>query len=444
MYTKLSGILCIILIFALILTGCGSGNTSSAVNSGETVSPDSKTLVNSREAVTVTENVTVEFWHTCSGALGEMLEAQINKFNTSNTMGVTVVGTYKGGSGDLMDLVKKNYGTNDVPDMLVTGGGGTETLAAAGVLVDMAAYVKRDNFDMSDIPQSIRYYSEYFPGQIVQFPYQVNASIIYYNKAYYPDGFPTTLEDWINAAQKISAETPGVYGMGIPPDTGYTLRPLIRSLGSPGFSTQDGTVAGCLEDGSLEKMMTDWLSWIDGSYCIGINNTDVTASFMKGEVAAFPISCVNTVDYAQRTEQAGIELGYAPCVGYGGYAGGLGGSGICLLDSSTDQELAACWEFIKFLYEDEQIIEGTITGGFVPLTYSSTKSQQIQDFWAEYPGNRVAFEALENATYNEWSPNMVQWRNEIRAMLLEVVSNRTLTPAEAIRQLERRAPVVLG
>lgn len=428
--------LCMLLCFVLLFAGCSSN--SSAENETE------PTAEGGRSAVTLQGPVTVEFWHCAGGDIGELLQQQVNRFNETNGLGITVTATYKSSYSDIMDGVKANYGSGNVPDILMVGGGGTETLADAGVAADMSAYVTRDQFDMSNIPESLRYYSEHFEGKVIQFPFLVNASIVYYNKAYYPEGFPTTLEDWIAQAQNISQDHPGVYGMGLPLDTGYIQRPLIRSLGSPGLTTSNGTEPGCLRDNSLETVMTDWISWIDGGYCISVKNTDLPAEFMAGKLASFSISCVNTANYIERAKQAGISLGYAPCVAYGGYAGGLGGGGLCVLEKSTDQELAACWEFIKFLFEDQQIAEQVKTDCVVPTTYSSANSEYLQAFFVECPGPKVAFDALDNATYNEWSSNMVKWRNEIRSQLLEVINNRSLTPNQAVRQLERRADAIFS
>lgn len=441
MNRKYISFICLLLAFTLFFYGCG-GNTVPADTTPQQEQTAGDSPIGDRTAVTLSEPVTVTFWHTSTGSMADVLESQIREFNSSNGMGITVVGIYKGSSSDILDLVKENYASGKVANIVVTTAGITETLAEAGVLADMSAYVERDGFDMSNIPQSLRYYSEYYAGKIIQFPYLVNASIIYYNKAYYPDGFPTTLEDWIEAAQSITQENPGVYGMGLPLDTGYIQRPLLRSLGTTGLTTQGGTAPAALDDGTLEQFMTDWSSWIDGGYCISVNGTNIPTEFMSGRVAAFPISCVNTVDYAKQAEEVGIDLGYAPTVAYGGTAGGLGGAGICLLDSSSDQELAASWEFIKFLYEDQQVVDNAITGSFVPLTYSAAQSAELQEYWDTYPGTKVAFEALDHATYNEWSAQLVQWRNEISGMFREVLNSKTLTPAEAVEQLQRKALTV--
>lgn len=324
---KLTALICLILCFAM-LAGCGQ----TADAGKETVPTDDGV----RDVVSVQEPVTVEFWHVATGQTGELLQQQINTFNETNGMGITVVGTYKGSYGDILDTVKAGYGSGTLGDIIMTSGGSVDVLGDAGVLADLSGYVERDGFDMEQIPESLRYYGQYFDGKIIQFPYMANASVVYYNKAYYPDGFPTTLEAWISAAQTITQENPDVYGMGLPLDAGYIQRPLVRSLGSVGYTANNGTEPGCLEDGTLQTLMTDWLSWIDGGYCLDIKNTDFPAALMSGQLAAFPISCVNTPLIMDRAKKAGIELGCAPCVAYGGQAGGLGGGGICVLESSSD------------------------------------------------------------------------------------------------------------
>ncbi|MCD8045494.1 MAG: extracellular solute-binding protein [Clostridiales bacterium] len=48
-------------------------------------------------------------------------------------------------------------------------------------------------------------------------------------------------------------------------------------------------------------------------------------------------------------------------------------------ENHSQQEIAAAWEFIKFLLEDEQVAENAADTGYLPITYSSTETDTIQE-----------------------------------------------------------------
>lgn len=435
-------LLCIVM--AASVAACG-GNSGSGGNAGGNAGGNSVdgSPVSKFEAVEVSAPVTVEFWHTSGGDLGTELEAQIKEFNETNGKGITVKGTYMGGYYDLLTKVKASYGSSAMPDMIVAGAGGIEELAEGGALADLAAYVARDNFDMENIPKSLRYYTEYYEGQIIEFPYLVSTAIVFYNKAYFPDGFPTTLEDWAKQAEQITAANPDVYGMSIPLDIGYIQRPILKSLGAPGLTTDNGNAPATLDDGTMEKFLTDWGTWIDGGYCAPLSVTDSTTKmgndFLMGKTAAIVNSCAIMASYTESAKEANIDIGYAPSVAYGGGAGAIGGGGLCVMSQSTDQEIAASWEFIKFLYEDDNVIANHKASGYLPITYSAAESDEIKTFWEENPGNKVAFEQLDSATFNEWSKYLQKWRDYITTVITDVLVSKSLNPAEGVAQLKRNA-----
>ena len=70
-----------------------------------------------------------------------------------------------------------------------------------------------------------------------------------------------------------------------------------------------------------------------------------------------------------KAKEAGIDLGMARTVGYGGYSAPLGGGSVGIIGKDhTDQEIAAAWEFVKFLMSDQQVAANHIETGVLPTT----------------------------------------------------------------------------
>ena len=434
----IAAILCIVTVLSLCACGSGSGSASNAGNNGEAKD-------NVSEAVTVEGPVTIEFWHTRSGDHGNLLEEQIKRFNETNGLGITVVGTYQGGYYDVLSKVKTAYGTNTAPVLALVGAGGIEELAENGALKDMAPYVERDNWDVENIPESLRYYMNHFEGQVIEFPYLVSSAIVYYNKAYYT-AEPTSLENFVEMAKEITANNPGVVGMGFCLDTGFIQRPILRSMGAPGLTLPGGNEPALLDDGYLVTYMNDWKSWVDEGFCASVDAVDSASkmknAFVAGKLAAYVASSYDLQQVMEDCKMSGIDLGVAKFVGYGGYCAPIGGGGIGILDTASAQETAAAWEFIKFLFEDQQVIENAVRTGYLPYTYSAGTNADMQAYWAENPLAKVAYDQLEYATYNEWSLYLEQWRDKIAAAFAFVITDQTMTPEQAISFLRTQAEAI--
>lgn len=443
------------IVMVLALVACG-GDTTPAGNEtpnqgNETPNQGGEQAGNNEPEYPayVTAPVTIEYWHNHGGALGEWMDECVADFNATNQYGITVVATNQGGYGDILSKVKSSYGTDVSPNMAIVGAGGIEELAGAGAFADLAGYVARDNFDLENIPEGLRYYMQHYEGQVIEFPFLVSTTIIYYNKEYFPTE-PQTLEEWVAMSKKIKEEH-DIYGMAMWLDCGFIQRPVIKSLGAPGLCTADGTgpAAELLGENSvLYTYLADYRSWIDEGFCHPITVTDASTNiknaFFNGQLASYVESSASMNGNVKAAEEAGIDLGFCSFVGYGGKTAGLGGGGFAVLSDSTQQETAACWEFIKYLLSDEKQIEKHKVSGYLPFSYSAVENEDLKAFWAENPGYEVAFKTQDVATYNDWSLKLNAWRSEITKVFQGVLVDGSMTVEQAVEQLEKQATVVFS
>ncbi len=440
--------LAILMIFSLIACQSGTPTPSNPPQQGGNDQPSQGGEETNYPAF-VTEPVTIEYWHNHGGKLGEWMTEVTKEFNETNEYGITVIETNQGGYGDILAKVKASYGTDVAPNIAIVGAGGIEELAGAGAFADLAAYVERDNFDLENIPEGLRYYMQHYEGQVIEFPFLVSTALIYYNKAYYETA-PQTIEEWVEMSKKIKEEH-NIYGMAMTLDTGFIERPIIKSLGAPGLCTADGTgpAAELLGENSvLYTYLADFRQWIDDGHCFPITTTDMNTNMMNafynGELAAFVYSSANMNAITEDANAKGIDVGYTCLVGYGKKSTGLGGGGFAVFSDSTQQEIAASWEFIKYLLSDELQIEKHMISGYLPFSYTAVSDPTLAAFWEENPGYKVAFEAQEYATYNDWSLKLNAWRTEITNVFNAVLVDGSLTVDQAVKQLEKQATVVFS
>ena len=458
--TNLKKVLAILLCIAMlcVLGACAKtpdttdpAGTNGGNNGGESEAP-----------AYVTGPVTIEYWHNHGGDLGVWMTEKVKEFNETNKYGITVIETNQGGYGDILSKLKSSYGTAVNCNMAIVGAGGIEELAGAdvtgiptiphqGAFADLAAYVERDNFDLKNIPEGLRYYMEHYEGKVIEFPFLVSTTVIYYNKAFYTEE-PKTLEEWVSMAKKITQDNPGVYGMSLPMDMGFIQRPIVKSLGAPGLCTADGEgpAAELLGEKSvLRTFLTDYRGWIEDGYCYPLNVSAAAGvsyrnAFMNGDLAAFVNSSAAMTGIIADGKAAVIEVVVCSSVGYGCQTAGLGGGGFAVMSDCTQQEAAACWEFMKFLLSDENQIEKHKVSGYLPFSYTATSNEDLKTFWAENPGFEVAFKTQDVATYNDWSLHLAEWRTEVANVFQAVLIDGSLTVDDAIKQLERQAPVIFA
>ncbi|MCD8046109.1 MAG: extracellular solute-binding protein [Clostridiales bacterium] len=313
-----------------LISGCGSSSSqSSSGANADTAGAEESSEEESGESSAQTEvpdyvdgEITIEIWHVRgSGANGENMAKVIERFNETNEYGITVVGTYMGSYDDNLAKTVSAIAAGNNPTLVILGSGGIEMLADQGVLADMAPYIERDSFDVDNIPEKLQHYM-YWDDEVLTMPYIISTPVLYYNKAIWGEEVPSSMEELAEMAKAVTEET-GVTGFGMTIDVPFIQRPLLMSLGGEGLLNEDGTGAGCLDDGSLETFLTDWKSWIDEGWCLAPNVTNATTlmvqSFYQGEIACMLTSTGSMINIMENCETAGVDLGVAPMVGYGGY-----------------------------------------------------------------------------------------------------------------------------
>lgn len=427
-------------IMLLSLAACGSkktGGNSSNEENGKAIAEE------------VTGPITIEFWHTRgSGANGSHMEKVIERFNDENEYGITVVGTYMGDYGNTASKAYTALAAGNNPTMIITNADSITQLANSGVLADMAPYIERDGFDLDNIPESLRSYMDW-DGKILSFPYTASTPVFYYNKALWTEEVPTSIEDLATKGAAIKAKNPDlkVFALGI--DVTFNQRPILQSMGSNGLMNETGDGAGCLDDGNLETFLTDWSSWIDEGWCetpsVTSGGTKMMQNLLTGKLASMVYSTGSMGNILQTAEEYGLDIGVSSMVGYGGYAASVGGGHLLVLDKNhSGQEIAAAWEFIKFLLDDQQVAENAADTGYLPITKSSIETDIIKNLWATHPGYEVAYKQIEIASYNTRSEYSAEWTNQVHSAISYVIQDKSMKPKDAVDYLKTQEMIIFG
>lgn len=428
------------------LSGCGK----SGDNTGSGGSNAGTGGGTAREAVEVTEPITIKLWH-CSGtgANGDYIDAAVKAFNETNEYGITVETTYVGAYADSLSKVSSSIAAKEDPVLAVMGDVGIPTLANKGVLADMTAYVERDNFDIDNFLTPLQEYIHY-EDQIISFPFNRSISLLYYNKTIWSEmGMEPSAEltELYQQAASISKAKSGVYGFGAHSDPFYFQEAWVRSLGSEGLTTDGGNSACSLDDGNLERVFTDWLTGIEDEYVAPISvvsaETDMIEGFYRGKIASIVASSGSLVNIMKFAEENGVDVGVSMMPAYGGTNSILGGGNLVVLGKNhSDQEISAAWEFVKFLSSDEWVAKRAMGTGYIPVTYSAAETDTMKTFWEENPEYKVAYDQAEFSKQASWSLYQSEWDTYLNQATSYVLQDRSMTPKEAVDYLKKQASII--
>ncbi|NLV83889.1 MAG: ABC transporter substrate-binding protein, partial [Spirochaetales bacterium] len=374
----------------LLSFSCSKGDSSSEVSQ---VAGDSTVLVQ--------EPVTVTIWHNRGpGANLDSLLRAIDKFNATNTLGITVTEEYVGGYAVVLTKTLTSIAAGNNPVLVLQHGAGLATLASKGALTDLTPFIERDSYDLNNFIESLMCYS-YDNNQVISLPYIPSTAVLYYNKGLLEEAgveVPTTMEELEVAAKEIHAKT-GKFGCSFYISADYIQDAWLHSLGGAGIIDDDNGLTS-LDNGSLAYLLDTWARWIDEGWCqapkVTSQQSAMQQSFQTGEAAMMILSSGGIADAILNAQDAGQDVDVAYMPGFGKLATNIGGGNLAIVGMNhSEQEIAAAWEFMKFITADEQVADNHVTTGYLPTTFSSIETDSIKQFWDENPGYKVAFEQLE-------------------------------------------------
>jgi ABC-type glycerol-3-phosphate transport system substrate-binding protein len=116
--------------------------------------------------------------------------------------------------------------------------------------------------------------------------------------------------------------------------------------------------------------------------------------------------------------------------------------GNILIFKTTPERQRGAWEFIKFFVSPENTAEWSVKTGYLPIRRSAAEQKVLQDFFAQHPRNRAAFDTIPHGVRE---PSVAGWqavRTHIATALTRVCTGRA-TPADAAAQLARSADAEL-
>src|SRR5215213_1499882 len=356
--------------------------------------------------------VAITMWHSMTRANEQTLQGLVDQFNSSQKNAkvnlvnqidyVQTFSKYKAGlsSGDLPDIVQLQE--TEQQQMVDTG-----TVLPASVCA------KADKYSFSDfLPRVISYFT--IDGTQYAMPFNSSGPVLYYNKKAFsaagldPETAPKTLDDVRAAAVKLK-------GNGVEAPLVYKTDPIFfehwTAMANKLFvNNGNGRKARATKATFDSATGRTIFSWLDGMVEDGLatTNPDLGNSMFDDLLGIRSGSHAMAIDSSAALgtikavlgggDDPNIDLGVAPMPSpvEGAVPGGVFNQGgeLFMVNKSSPEKQAAAWQFLKFLAEPANVTAWAIGTGYIPIRKSSAASSEMQQYWQENPGFKVAYDQL--------------------------------------------------
>ena len=352
------------------------------------------------------EKTVIEYWHCNAETQGGLtVDELVENFNATNDH-IEVVAKYnpdmyKG----LMQNLQAEAATGNYPALVQIG------WAFLDYFSNNFAYVTpQDAIDVYDTKDASFLQDKFLPnilelavnseGEQVGIPYSLSTPVLYINRdilreAGLSEEGPTTWEEVSEFAGVIKEKT-GKYGfyMQEPADF-WAQQGLVESNGAHMLSTaEDGTVqASFAAEEGIEAMQLVADMIADGS-ALHVSWEECFQSFLDGNCAMMYTTIARR---AATQESAQFDVATVKSPTWGDKERVIPAGGCFLaITAQEEEQIAAAWEFEKYLYSVESMAAWTIGTGYVPPRNDVAEAENgLKDFLAENEMMNAAIEQMD-------------------------------------------------
>jgi sn-glycerol 3-phosphate transport system substrate-binding protein len=356
--------------------------------------------------------VQITMWHWMARDNATELQKLVDQFNSSQSA-VKVSLVNQVDWEVTLQKYKSGLSTGDLPDIVQLQETDQQQMVDTGTVLPASVCAKADKYSFSDfLPRVISYYT--IQGKQYAMPFNTSGPVLYYNKKAFsaagldPNSPPKTLADLRAAAEKLKAN-------GVDAPLGYKTDPIFfeqwNAMANQLFvNNGNGRKARATKATFDTPTGTSIFSWLDGMVKDGLatTNPDLGNSMYDDLLGIRSGSHAMAIDTSAALgtiksvlgggSDPNIELGVAPMPSpvKGAVPGGVfnqGGENF-IVNKSSPAKQAAAWQFLKFLEQPQNVTAWAIATGYIPIRKSSAASTEMQDYWQQNPGFKVAYDQL--------------------------------------------------
>ncbi|MBT9776744.1 extracellular solute-binding protein [Clostridium sp. MCC353] len=391
---------------ALSMTACGSKTQQEPSGQSQTAA-----------AQEVTE---ITFWHSMDTSYGEILNAQIDKFNetTGKEKKIKVVPVFQNYPGtDALTAAMSSDDTANMPDVIQLYSESVSLVRDYERLVWAEDMINKGNSSVAktDIIPNVRKSFE-IDGRLIGMPYNIACYLLYYNQNQLKEaGYaepPKTVQEMAEMLPVLVEKTDADFGLNVR----INMNELINFIGTQGssgtlFGNNDNGHSGymteleCIQNGSLKAFIEEWGKVID-SGCYKAVRDSINEEFAAG-LHSMVIMSSSRLKTIENLVGDGFEWGVSavPVINAGDAAGSYPtGSGLFVLNRDNEEKVNGAWEFVQYMSSPEIQAQWVETTGYVPVNMKAFETDIFKNAVADNPKQSVPYEVLVNTPEKVTSP----------------------------------------
>ena len=346
----------------------------------------------------------IQFWHAFTGRLGELVAAQVDDFNASQS-DYKVVQSHKGNYSETLNAGIAAFRAQEQPHILMVFEVGTATMMAAGGAIRPVYEVMGESgatFDPDAYIGSVKGYYTTTEGDMLSLPFNSSTPVLWVNR----DAFEAAgvdpdkdLSTWENVGGALDALKAG--GSECPLVTAWQSWIHLENFSAyhdVPFASKDNGFAGLDTELMLNgpaqvahlSAMQEWAK--DGKFIYTGRRNEGGANFRAGECALFTES---SAGYAGIKAEAEFNFEVRPLPYWKAVADEpqntiIGGASLWVMAGHEAAEYKGVGEFLAYLSTENVQATWHQNTGYLPITGAAGDLTKQQGFYDENPGTDVA------------------------------------------------------
>ncbi|MBT8373261.1 MAG: ABC transporter substrate-binding protein [Desulfobacterales bacterium] len=402
----------------------------------------------------VQAEVKVKFWHAMSGKRIELLKGMAEDFNKTHP-GITVEAQYIGSYNETLNKTISAVKAGTAPHIFQLYEVGTRGMIDAGMIMPIGDLAKPGEVDWGDYVDAVMSYYK-VDGKLYSMPFNSSTPILFYNKTLFkkagldPAMPPETWSQVRKLGKKIMDSGAAEAGITWNLHSWYfeQWHAVQNTVLANHGNGREGRADKVLFDGAPGVNIVKWWTGLEKDKIYlnaGRGWSNHRKAFISGQ-AAMMIS--STSDVTQMTEAfntKGWELGtgFFPRpddVPRQGVA--IGGGTLWMTKDHPKEEIAAAWEFLKWMSMPEQQVTWHKGTGYFPIRKSAMKLLEEEGWYTKFPNYKVAFDQLLQtktslATQGALIGVFPQLRDAVQSAIEKVYEGKA-TPESALKEAAQK------
>ncbi|MFQ9697421.1 MAG: extracellular solute-binding protein, partial [Zhenhengia sp.] len=352
------------------------------------------------------------YWHSMDGIFGEIVNKQVEAFNSTigQEKNIVVTPVFQNWPGtEALTAAMSTDDVKNMPDVIQLYGESVSlirdykrTVWAEDYITSADSTVKKEDL----IPNTISSHS--IEGKMIGVPYTSSALMMYYNKTYFDQAgitdVPTTIAQMAEIMPTLVEKTDAEYGLNVRVDQ-FELENWIATQGTEGsyFGNNESGHNGHMteleadKNGTLMNFLTEWEKVV-GSGAYKVTRDSINEEFAAG-MHAMVIMTSSRIQTIADLVGDKFEWGIAPIPTVSGEdVGGAypSGSGLYMLDRDDEAKKAAAWEFVQFMISPEAQVMWLDGTGYVPVNTKTVELDAYKAAIEKEPRLNAPLETLQN------------------------------------------------